>query len=132
MVAKFAHILLPLAAASIAGSACAMTASPNALVDCQVIGGADLPAETGGPDAFCAAIKHAAVSRLPDVGFTVELRVRGPSALTATITTADGTVLPEQRFSISDRGLTRGSLERFAQRLVGEVARAASPQSSAT
>lgn len=126
MLAKSARLLLPLAAASFTGSACAMNASSQAMVDCQVIGGEALPAESGGSKAFCAALQRAAAAQAPGQRFTVALRVKGPSTLTATLTTADGRTLPEQTFSISDRGLTRGSLERFADSLAGEMARAAS------
>ena len=125
MLAKLASILLPLAAAPI-GSACAMNTSSKPMVECRIVGGEKLPVESGGSDAFCAAVLRAAADQLPDRRFTVDVLVRGPSSMTATLTTADGTKLPEQIFSISDRGLTRGSLERFADGLVGEVARAAS------
>ena len=93
-------------------------------IDCRVIGGDKLPAETGGADAFCAAITRAAAAQVPARKFSVEVRVLGSSSLAATLTTADGTILPEQRFAISDRSLTKGSLERFARALVVEVARA--------
>ncbi|MCY7279802.1 MAG: hypothetical protein LH610_02705 [Sphingomonas bacterium] len=95
-------------------------------IDCHVIGGDKLPAESGGADALCAAINRAAAASSPVPHFAVEVRVLDSSSLAATLTTADGKVLPEQRFSISDRSLTRGSLERFAKALVGEVGRAAS------
>jgi hypothetical protein len=126
MRAKFAYILLPLAAASFAGSACAMNASSKPMVECRVIGGEKLPAESGGADELCAAIARAAATIAPNHSFTVEVKVRGVSSMSAILTTADGKKLPEQKFSISDRGLTKGSLDRFANNLVGEVARAAS------
>lgn len=93
------------------------------LVDCRIVGGDKLPADSGGPDALCAAIRQAAAEQVPGRRFTVEVRVLGRSALAATVTTADGTRLPEQKMAISDRGLTEGSLERFANALAGEVAR---------
>lgn len=126
MRAKIAYILLPLVAASFTGSACAMNSSSKQMVECRVIGGDKLPAESGGADAFCAAFARAAAAQVPDRRFKVEVQVRGPSMLTAILTTADGKTLPEQTFSISDRGMTKGSLERFANSLVGQVARAAS------
>lgn len=126
MSAKFAYIIAPLIVASFVGSACAMNSSSPQLIACRVIGGDKLPAHTGGPEAVCAAIQRAAAAEAPAREFSVEVRVLGSSSLAATLTTADGTVLPEQRFAISDRSLTRGSLERFAKALVGEVARAAS------
>lgn len=103
-----------------------MNASTKPLVECRVTGGDKLPADSGGSEAFCAAIQRAAAAQMPGTAFKVAVQVRGPAMLTATLTTADGRTLPEQTFSISDRGLTKGSLERFANGLVGEVARAAS------
>lgn len=103
-----------------------MNASTKPMIDCRVTGGEKLPADSGGSDALCAAIVRAAATQVPAARFKVEVQVRGPSALTAILTTEDGKTLPEQTFSISDRGLTKGSLERFANSLVSEVARAAS------
>lgn len=101
-----------------------MNSPSKQLVECRVIGGDKLPADSGGADGFCAAITRAAAAQLPDRRFKVEVQVRGPSMLTAILTTAEGKTLPEQTFSISDRGMTKGSLERFANSLVGEMARA--------
>ena len=103
-----------------------MNSPSNELVECRVIGGDKLPADSGGSDAFCAAIVRAAAAQAPSTRFTVEVRVLGASTMAATLTTADGKALPEQEFSISDRGLSRASLERFANNLVGMMARAAS------
>lgn len=94
------------------------------LVECRVVGGEKLPAETGGPDALCAAIMRAAEAQVPARKFRVEVRVLTAASLAATLTTADGTILPEQKFAISDRSLTKGSLDRFANSLVGKVASA--------
>lgn len=96
------------------------------LVECRVVGGDKLPAETGGPESLCAAIKRAAAADAPARKFRVEVRVLGSSSLAATLITADGTILPEQKFAISDQNLTKGSFERFAKALVSEVARAPS------
>jgi hypothetical protein len=97
--------------------------SPSAeQVECLVTGGDKLPPEIGGSDALCAAIGRAAVAAIPDKKFKVEVHVLGHSSLVATLTTADGKVLPEQRFSISDRSMTAGSLKRFADTLVATVA----------
>lgn len=103
-----------------------MNSPSSQLITCRVIDGGKLPADTGGPEAVCAAIQRAAAAEAPGKKFSVEVRVLGSSSLAATLTTADGTILPEQKFAISDRSLTKGSLERFAKALVGEVARAAS------
>lgn len=109
-----------------------MNASSKSLVECRVVGGEKLPADSGGSDAFCAAINRAAAAQAPDLRFKVDVQVRGPSMLIATLTMANGAILPEQIFSISDRGLDKGSLERFANGLVGEVTRAASRQAGTT
>lgn len=103
-----------------------MNSPSTQLIACRVVDGDKLPVESGGPEALCAAIKNAAAADAPAKKFSVEVRVLGRSSLAATLTTGDGTVLPEQKFAISDRGLTKGSLERFAKALVGEVARATS------
>ncbi len=103
-----------------------MTAPSTPLVDCRVVGAEKLPTASGGADAFCNALKRAAASDAPNKKFRVDVQVRGASTLVATITLADGKKLPEQTFSISDRVLTKGSLERFAQGLVSDVVRAAS------
>ena len=118
-MAKHSYVVSPLMAALLAGSACAMNSPPLKQVVCRVIGGSKLPTETGGPDALCAAITRAAAIDAPASKFSVEVRVINSSSLAATLKTADGTTLPEQRFAISDRGLTKGAIERFAKSLVG-------------
>ena len=122
MPAKCAFLALPLAVVSFAGSACAMNSPSAQLVNCQVLGGDKLPADSGGSDALCRAIAEAAAEQAPGRRFSVEVHVLGRSALAATVTTAEGTKLPEQKMAISDRGLTKGSLERFAKALAGAVA----------
>jgi hypothetical protein len=101
-----------------------MNSSSPQLVDCRVVGGDKLPADSGGSDTLCAAIAQAAAAETPARRFSVEVRVLGRSSLAATLTMADGRTLPEQKFAVSDRSLNKGSLERFAKALVGEVARA--------
>ena len=123
MLPKFGYVIAPLMVASFVGNACAMNSPSLKQVDCRVIGGDKLPAKTGGPDALCAAITRAAAIGVPASRFSVEVRVLGSSSLAATLKTADGKTLPEQRFAISDRSLTKGSIERFAKALVGAVAR---------
>ena len=100
-----------------------MNSSTPQLVDCRIVGGDSLPADSGGSDALCAAIREAAAEQAPGRRFSVEVTVKGPSMLAATVTTSDGARLPEQKMAVSDRQLTRGSLERFAKALAGEVAR---------
>ena len=86
---------------------------------CRVVGGAKLPAASGGADALCAAIEKAAQAR-----FSVEVRVLSPHSLAADVIMADGRSLPEQRLDISDRELSSKSFEWFAQNLAAEVAKA--------
>ena len=100
-----------------------MNSNAPHLVECRIQGGDKLPADSGGADALCKAIKDEAAKQAPGGTFTVDVRVLGQSMLAATITTARGTRLPEQKMAISDRGLTRESLERFASVLAGEMAR---------
>lgn len=92
-------------------------------VVCHVIGGDKLPASAGTPDSICDAILSAAAAHAPHARFSVEVRVLGQSALAATLTTADGKTLPEQKFASSDRLLNPDSIEFFAKSLV-ETARA--------
>ena len=103
-----------------------MNSSASQLVQCRIVGGSKLPVETGGADALCAAIERAAEQAVPTQKFSVEVRVLGSTGLAATLTTANGTRLPERKFAISDRSLTKASIDRFAKSLVGVVARSAS------
>lgn len=100
-----------------------MNSSSSKLVECRVRGAEKLPVETGGADALCASVTRAAAHSFAR-NFKVEVRVLTGASLVATLTTSDGTILPEQRFAISDRKLTKGSLERFANSLVATVAQA--------
>lgn len=103
-----------------------MNSPSSPMVDCRVIGGDKLPADLGGSDVVCAAIARAAAAKAPASRFKVDIEVRGESSMTAVLTTADGRTLPKQTISISDRSLTKGSIDRFANSLVGEILAAAS------
>jgi hypothetical protein len=107
--------------AALGGSACAMSAGSGAAARCHVIDGAKLPAESGGPQALCAAIERAAASRAPGVRFRAEVRVLSESTLAATVT-RDGQALPEQKFATMDRPLTAAAFERFAGALADRLA----------
>lgn len=100
-----------------------MTKTPHQIVECRVVGGDKLPAAAGNADSICAAITRAAEAGEPAARFSVEVRVLGQSALAATVTTADGRILPEQKYGSSDRLLNPDSIEFFAKSLV-ETARA--------
>lgn len=91
---------------------------------CRVIGGAKLPAATGGPQALCAAVEAAAKKRAPGASFTVELRVLSAYSLAAAIRMADGRTLPEQKIAVNDRSLNRASIDRFATAIAARIAEA--------
>ena len=120
---RLAPMMLGLAILSVAGGACAMNSPNKQLVDCRVVRGELLPANSGGSDALCKAIRDAAVAQAPGKRFTVEVHVLSRSLLAATVIKADGTRLPEQKMANSDHELTKGSLQWFADVLVGELAR---------
>lgn len=100
-----------------------MNSSSRALTACEVVDAGKLPTESGGQAALCEAIEKAAKEIAPSHPFKVQVRVLGSARLSATITTADGKVLPEQNYAITGRDLNRSALERFAKSLAAEVAR---------
>lgn len=122
---KLASALLAASLVSSSGSACAMSSSERPQPRCRVIGGEKLSEETGGPEALCAAIAQAATARAAGVNYSVEVRVLSRSRLSANLGLSDGVTLPEQNFATMDRDLSRSSIERFAQAIAGELARAA-------
>ena len=97
--------------------------SKSGAPDCIVTGGDKLPAETG-PDAICDAVRSAISSSSARSGFKVEVVVTSASSLTARILVG-GRTLPEEHMAVSDRALTKGSIDRFAKR-IAEVVGAAS------
>lgn len=82
---------------------------------CHVTGADKLPAEVGGADAVCAAIKRAVAKQAPGRGYSIEVRILSPSSLSAIVKTEDGRSLPEQRMAVSDSALRGSSVDRFAQ-----------------
>jgi hypothetical protein len=108
-----------------AAFACAPAMSaPHGSGPCRVLGGEKLPAEAG-PAAICAAVERAMASRAPTVRYSAEVRVLSKSALSATLV-ANGKTLPKQEFAVNDRDLNSRSIERFAQAMADEVAKAGS------
>jgi len=101
-----------------------MTSPASANARCAVVGGDKLPAESGGADALCAAIRNALAKEAPNARVTVEVRVLTPSTL-ATMLVVEGRALPEQKFAVMDRNLNPRSIERFAQSIATKVAEAA-------
>lgn len=90
---------------------------------CTVVAGDKLPAASGGPDAVCSEVERAIAVLAPGVSYSAEIVVLSPSRLSATLI-VNGRKLPEQKFAIMDRELSRSSIERFARSLAAEVANA--------
>jgi len=114
---------IAIAAILASGSACAMSAPEHDPARCSVVGGDKLPAGSGGEQALCATIEEAIAAEAPRRAASIEVRVLSASSLTATIRTADGRTLPEQRMAIMDRTLTKGSIKRFAKAIAAELAK---------
>lgn len=94
-----------------------MNSPTRQLTECRVVDAGKLPRAVGGADQLCAAIERAAAAGGLGERFAVEVRVLSDSSLAATLTTADGKVLPEQKFASSDRMLNPDSIDRFAKSL---------------
>lgn len=120
---KMAGAILAIALASAGGAACGMTHSTAKSDRCRVLGGEKLPAAIGGEEQICAAIEAAAAG-VPGEAYSVEVLVRSDYMLSAQVRMADGRSLPELKLAVSDRQLTRRSIERFATS-VGEAIRRA-------
>ena len=69
--------------ALIAASQDAWAMSSAGRAECTVTGGKSLPADSGGKDALCRAIKRAVAAKAPGVGFKVDVRVLSKSTLAA-------------------------------------------------
>ena len=111
------------------GNACAMSNPGHSSTDCRVVGGELLPADSGGADALCRAIKSAAAERAPGLGYDVEVRVFPNSRLSASVTTSDGRKLPQQNFVRMDKPLSSGAFKRFAAAIALELAKSGSGKS---
>lgn len=108
-----------------ASGACSAMSAPRIEASrCQVAGGDKLPAATGGPAALCRAVEQAVAAAGVSTRYSIRVRVLGPAALAATITTSTGRVLPEQNFRSMDRDLAASSIKRFADSLAVVVAEA--------
>ena len=118
---KLCYAVAAVALAASAQAACAMNAPPRA-AECKVAGAEKLPPQSGGADALCAAIKKAVSAKIPGIGFTADVTVMSDWKLGATINTADGRHLPEQRHVILDAKLDRRSFEQFANALATKLA----------
>ena len=121
-----ATFLLVLAAGVVPAGACAMSATGKPQAHCSVLGGEKLPARVGGPKAICDAVERAVASRAPGVRFSAEVKVLTRSMLTASLV-VNGRRLSEQKFAVMDRELGESSINRFADSIATEVAKAAAP-----
>jgi hypothetical protein len=72
----------------------------------------------------CRAIQRALSAQAPDSNYRVEVEVLSKSSVKAIIE-LNGRRLPEQRISVMDRDLNLRSIERFAEKLADEAAKAA-------
>lgn len=95
----------------------------SASAACRVVEGDKLPPDTGGPDALCAAVEKAVASAAPGVRYKAKIRVVSRNRLAAVLV-VEGRPVPQQNFAIMDQDLNRAAIERFAQALAAEVAKA--------
>ena len=105
------------------GSACAVKPVEHAADQCAVVGADKLPAGIT-PGVICDAIKTAAKTTAPGIDYSVEVQVRSASSLSAIVRFPNGTTLAEQKMAVSDRQLNRGAIERYANSIAVEIARA--------
>ena len=89
---------------------------------CHLIGADKLPVSAA--DRLCETVERAIALAVPGLGYTIEIRVLPRASLAATVITADGRKIPEQRFVAYDRALTRESISRFADSIASELAKA--------
>lgn len=88
---------------------------------CQVVGASQLPADTGGADAICAAVEQALQTASPKPA-AVEVNVLSPHLLSATVMLADGRRLPAIKVGSSDRQLGARAIKMLADSIAAQVA----------
>lgn len=120
---RMVRIVIAAALGCASGSACAMTGAGQS-ASCQVIDGRKLPADSGGEKALCDAVSAAIQTHAPGQGYSVEIRVLGPSRLAASVV-KDGKVVAEPKMASSDKDLSGRSFRRFADAIVAELSRTA-------
>ncbi|MDQ3246908.1 MAG: hypothetical protein M3Q52_08485 [Pseudomonadota bacterium] len=98
-----------------------MTTSPGPDVRCSVVGAEKLPAEVGGADAVCAAVRGALQGSTLAKGATVTVKIRSSYSAAASMTTAAGRELPEVNVAISDRALNQRSIAMLAEGIARQV-----------
>lgn len=125
MGSRVAAVALSIVALLGCASAGAMTSGPAA-PRCRVTAGDKLLAAVGGTSGICEPIEKAVASAAPGVPYSVDVSVLTRARLSAKLA-VNGRTLPDQNFAVMDGELSRASIERFAQSLAAEVAKAAKP-----
>jgi hypothetical protein len=95
--------------------------SPGPGLRCQVVGAGELPADTGGADALCAAVEQALQAAAPKPA-AIEVNVVSPYLLSATVMLADGRKLPAIKVGSSDRQLGARAVQMLADSIAAQVA----------
>lgn len=111
--------------ATAGGSTCAMNSASANHLGCTVEGSEMLPAEIGGADGLCDAIRAAVAQQAgaQAKGGAVAVRVINPYSAVATVTAPGGRKFPDIEVSVSDRQLNPTSVAMLAR----EVARRFAP-----
>jgi hypothetical protein len=89
---------------------------------CRVAGAEKLAASVGA-NAICSAVERAIASVAPNASYHAEIKVLSSTRLAAVLV-VNGRTLQEQKFAVMDRDLNAASVQRFAQSLATEVAKA--------
>jgi hypothetical protein len=95
--------------------------NPAPAARCQVVGAAQLPTETGGAHAICAAVELALQPVAPKPA-AIEVNVLSPHLLSATVMLADGRRLPAIKAGRSDRPLGARTIKMLADGIAAQVA----------
>jgi hypothetical protein len=98
-----------------------MSESTGKLGRCRVINSEQLPAETGGEKALCAAIAQALPPGVAN-GVAIDVSVISPYLLSAIVTMEDGRTLPAVKVGSSDRPLGSRAVKMLADSIAGQVA----------
>lgn len=98
-----------------------MTTASGPEIRCSVVGAEKLPAELGGADAVCAAVRGALQGSSLAEGASVTVTVRSPYSAAASVTTSAGSELPEVNVAISDRSLNKRSIAMLAEGIARQL-----------
>jgi hypothetical protein len=124
MYGKVAALVVGLTVAQLSGRASAVKPISFHSAQCRIVGAEKLPSAVGGAEYLCAAVERAIVAASRGTQYRIEVRVMSPSSLAATIRTADGRVVSEQKMAVSDAALTTASVDRFASAIGAGMAKA--------